>query len=118
MDPLSAISLAGNVTQFFDFGVKLLSKAEQIRKDGSTAEDNHLGNVRKDVHNSEKEVSLGEDETAFYSIVYEVLYRVPLKNNYSNVSPSKNSLPIRESLRLARQECRPTSGGESSAGRS
>lgn len=32
MDPLTALSLAGNVIQFIDFGSKLLSRAEELYK--------------------------------------------------------------------------------------
>jgi hypothetical protein len=35
MDPLTAISLAGNVVQFIDFGCKILSKAREIQRNGS-----------------------------------------------------------------------------------
>lgn len=82
MDPysLAAIGLAGNIVQFIDFGAKLLSKASQIRKDGSTAENIHLGAVTKDLARYADSLSsailsqprekhiLGEDETALYEI--------------------------------------------------
>lgn len=82
MDPysLAAIGLAGNIVQFIDFGAKLLSKANQIRKEGSTAENVHLGVVTKDLsryidslnsaiiaQQREKRV-LGEEDTALYEI--------------------------------------------------
>ncbi|OJJ05862.1 hypothetical protein ASPVEDRAFT_45324 [Aspergillus versicolor CBS 583.65] len=38
MDPLSAVSLAGNVVQFLEFGVKLISKTHEIYKSGEGAE--------------------------------------------------------------------------------
>ena len=44
MDPLSALSLAGNVIQFVDFGTKLISKSVEIYKsaDGSLATNQDL----------------------------------------------------------------------------
>jgi len=82
MDPysLAAIGLAGNIVQFIDFGAKVLSKANQIRKDGSTAENIHLDVVTKDlsrhieclrsfIETQQRETRvLPEDETAFYDI--------------------------------------------------
>ncbi|KAH8593157.1 hypothetical protein B0O99DRAFT_689061 [Bisporella sp. PMI_857] len=51
MDPysLAAVGLAGNIVQFIDFGAKLPSKANQIRKEGSTTENVHLEIVTKDL---------------------------------------------------------------------
>ena len=39
MDPLPALSVAGNIIQFIDFGVRLLSKARELYKspDGTLA---------------------------------------------------------------------------------
>jgi RecA-family ATPase len=51
MDPLSALSLAGNVLQFIDFGTKLFSKAGELYKStvGSLAANDQLELVTADL---------------------------------------------------------------------
>jgi hypothetical protein len=51
MDPLAALSLAGNVIQFVDFGSKLLSRAEELYKSsrGSLAVNDEIELVTADL---------------------------------------------------------------------
>jgi hypothetical protein len=42
LDPLSAISLAGNIVQFVDFASKIVSKGNQIRSNSATTENLEL----------------------------------------------------------------------------
>lgn len=51
MDPLSAVSLAGNIIQFVDFGIRVVSKGYQIYKsnNGALAEDRELEVVINDL---------------------------------------------------------------------
>lgn len=48
MDPLSSLGVAGNVIQFIDFGIKLVSRFKQIYRsaDGALQENNDLSDVR------------------------------------------------------------------------
>jgi hypothetical protein len=50
MDPLSAVSLAGNLIQFIQFGVQLICKAEEIQKLGSEASHLDLEDLTRDFH--------------------------------------------------------------------
>ena len=52
MDPLTALSLAGNVVQFVDFGNKLLSQSRELYRStrGSLAADDELHLVTADLH--------------------------------------------------------------------
>ncbi|KAJ9148897.1 p-loop containing nucleoside triphosphate hydrolase [Pleurostoma richardsiae] len=45
MDPYTALSLAASVVAFVDFTAKLLSKANEIRKDGSSVDVAHLNKM-------------------------------------------------------------------------
>jgi hypothetical protein len=49
MIPLDALSLAANVVQFVSFGVDLLSKANEIRKDGALKEFVDLSTINRDL---------------------------------------------------------------------
>lgn len=48
MDPLSSLGVAGNVIQFVDFGIKLVSRFNQIYRsaDGALQENTQLSEVR------------------------------------------------------------------------
>ena len=50
MDPLSAVSLAGNLIQFIQFGVQIFCKANEIRKLGSVAVNLDLEDLTKDLN--------------------------------------------------------------------
>ncbi|KAE8447877.1 hypothetical protein EG329_010106 [Mollisiaceae sp. DMI_Dod_QoI] len=50
MDPLSAVSLAGNLIQFIQFGVQICCKANEIRKLGSVAVNLDLEDLTKDLN--------------------------------------------------------------------
>jgi RecA-family ATPase len=67
MDPLSALSLAGNVLQFIDFGTKLFSKAGELYKStvGSLAANDQLELVTADLRAlvSKLRQSLSSEET-------------------------------------------------------
>ncbi|KAK3325986.1 hypothetical protein B0H66DRAFT_529996 [Apodospora peruviana] len=51
MDPVSlaGLALAGNIVQFLEFGYKLVTKANKIRKDGSVVEYTHMEIVTADL---------------------------------------------------------------------
>lgn len=67
MDPLSALSLAGNILQFIDFGTKLFSKAGELYKStvGSLAANDQLELVTADLRAliSKLRQSLSSEET-------------------------------------------------------
>lgn len=50
MDPLSAISLAGNLIQFIQFGVQIVCKASEIHKLGSVTSHLDLEDLTRDLH--------------------------------------------------------------------
>ncbi len=49
MEPLAALSIASSIVQFVDFGLKILSKARDIHRDGSIVEHKDLLTVAEDV---------------------------------------------------------------------
>jgi hypothetical protein len=51
LDPLTALSLAGNIVQFVDFGTKLLAKGHELYKstDGVSVGHTELGIIAKDL---------------------------------------------------------------------
>ncbi len=49
LDPLSAIGLAGNIVQFVDFGLDILTEATEIRRKGSSVKVAHLQKVTSDL---------------------------------------------------------------------
>ena len=51
LDPLTALGLAANVVQFLDYGSKILSKAFELYKEGSSAEHDHLNEITQSLKN-------------------------------------------------------------------
>lgn len=48
MDPLSALSLSGNIVQFLEFAANLFSETKQVLDNGSTLSSIHLRRVAKE----------------------------------------------------------------------
>ena len=63
MEPLAAISLAGSVIQFVDFGAKLLSEAHEIyhSKDGTTTERIELAKIAESLEHLSASMSPPKD---------------------------------------------------------
>lgn len=49
LDPFTALSVASSVIQIVDFSSKLVSKGEEIRRNGSLVENDELERVTKDL---------------------------------------------------------------------
>lgn len=75
MIPLDAVSLAANIIQFINFVVSLVSKADEIRKNGGLTEYVDLSTVNKDLISVTEKLKLGlpsgvltDDEQGIFSI--------------------------------------------------
>lgn len=51
MEAIAGLSLAANILQVVDFSASLLSSANEIRKNGSTARNSELNSVTVDLRN-------------------------------------------------------------------
>jgi hypothetical protein len=49
MDPWNALSAAASIAQFIEFGVNLVSKANEIREEGSPLNIKHLKKITSDL---------------------------------------------------------------------
>ncbi|KAF4633368.1 hypothetical protein G7Y89_g4751 [Cudoniella acicularis] len=60
MDPLSALSVAGNIIQFIQFGLQVLSKGQEIcgSSSGLLAEESEIGAVSQDVKTISRSIKL------------------------------------------------------------
>ena len=79
LDPITALGVAGNVVQFVDFGVNLLTRGFEIRQTGSTRGNDKLEALTRDlinlsdnlktVHLSDAggSVNLNDDEQVLFS---------------------------------------------------
>ena len=118
MDPLSALSVAGTIVQFIDFGSKLLSRASEVYNSASglTAESADLLAVTKDLksatalwsaskpqedNNGEEEYEEDEDEKA----LRELSVRFQASSNDMQLLlgklKTKSQRTMRDSLRVA-----------------
>lgn len=63
MDPLTALSVAGNVVQFVDFGRKILSVSQQIYEDGELLVHEQAARAAVDLANFSEKLSNSIDAT-------------------------------------------------------
>jgi hypothetical protein len=49
LDPWTALSAAASIAQFIEFGAKLVSKSNEIRKGGSSVDIKHLKKITSDL---------------------------------------------------------------------
>ncbi|KAM0794758.1 hypothetical protein BDR22DRAFT_676431 [Usnea florida] len=75
LESLAALSLAGNVVQFIDFGCRLLSKSRELYRssDGALAENVEIENIASSLTALSKGLTPGSSQTQSESIDYENL---------------------------------------------
>lgn len=100
MDPLSALSVAGNIIQFIQFGTQVLSRSHEIYRSSSglSAEKSEIGAINEDVKNISQSVKL-----SLNTLQIEKLNEDLGTKNVDIFSASRELKDLNEKLKLSRE---------------